>query len=93
MGQQHSEEHILAYLSANNIAREDVKRIYTELSPCEAKCLPALNAHFQGMRKKVKIEFSWFHANYQDFQNCSHKPGTQQRMEQKKWRRDKVTAQ
>ena len=91
-GDGHTEKHILKYLKDKKIPRENVTRIYSELSPCIAQCLPALSQHFEGMRPKVTIEFSWFHGTGQQYQDCSHKNATQERKTQKKERRDRVSA-
>jgi|GEM_PF-6090178 len=60
-GDGHSEEHILAYLKEKSIPREQVTRIFSELSPCLDKCLPSLSSHFAGIRSQVTLEFYWYH--------------------------------
>jgi hypothetical protein len=91
-GDGHTEKHILTYLKDKKIPRENVTRIYSELSPCIAQCLPALSKHFEGMKSKVTIEFSWFHGTGKQYQGCNHGNATQDRKTQKKERRDRVSA-
>jgi hypothetical protein len=86
-GDGHTEKHIIKYLKDKKIPRENVARIYSELSPCIAQCLPALSKHFEGIRPKVTIEFSWFHGTGKQYQGCKHENATQDRKTQKKeWR-------
>lgn len=66
----HSEQNILAYMTAQNIPKEAVTRIFTELSPCQGQCLPALSQRFEGVRKNVSLEFHWIHSTGQNHKTC-----------------------
>lgn len=66
----HSEQNILAFMTAQNIPKEAVTRIFTELSPCQGQCLPALSERFAGVRKNVCLEFHWIHSTGQNYKTC-----------------------
>jgi hypothetical protein len=66
----HSEQNILAYMTSNNIPKEAVTRIFTELSPCQGQCLPALSQRFEGVRKNVTLQFHWIHSTGQNYKTC-----------------------
>lgn len=69
----HSEQNILSFMAANNIPKESVTRIFTELSPCVTQCLPVLSQHFEGVRKNVTIEFHWVHDTELGYKTCGKK--------------------
>lgn len=89
---EHSEQHILAFLKSKGIKREDVTRIYTELSPCVKKCFPALSEHFKGIRKNITIDYTWNHSDYKEYTNCGKQEAYQERLQKKRDRREKVAA-
>jgi hypothetical protein len=66
----HSEQNILAYMTSQNIPKEAVTRIFTELSPCQGQCLPALSERFEGVRKNVTLQFHWIHSTGQNYKTC-----------------------
>jgi hypothetical protein len=66
----HSEQNILAYMTSQNIPKESVTRIFTELSPCQGQCLPALSERFEGVRKNVTLQFHWIHSTGQNYKTC-----------------------
>ena len=66
----HSEQNILAYMTSQNIPKEAVTRIFTELSPCQGQCLPALSERFEGVRQNVTLQFHWIHSQGQNFKTC-----------------------
>lgn len=66
----HSEQNILAYMTAQKIPKEAVTRIFTELSPCQSQCLPALSERFEGVRKNVTLQFHWIHSTGQNYKTC-----------------------
>lgn len=59
----HAEQHLLNYMDAQKIKPDQVMRIYTELSPCLARCLPALQTRFKGYEKCLVIEYTWVHTD------------------------------
>lgn len=66
----HSEQNILAYMTSQKIPKEAVTRIFTELSPCQGQCLPALFQRFEGVRKNVTLQFHWIHSTGQNYKTC-----------------------
>lgn len=66
----HSEQNILAFMTSQNIPKEAVTRIFTELSPCLNQCLPALSEKFAGVRKNVTLQWHWIHSTGQNYKTC-----------------------
>jgi hypothetical protein len=86
----HSEEVLLDYMGSNGIPKEAVTRIFSELSPCAAKCLPALSDYFKGVRKNITLEFRWVHNQEADYRTCTGQPAKQIRQESRQARYDRL---
>lgn len=89
-GDGHSEQHLLAFLNEKKIPKESVTRIFSELSPCEARCLPALSAYFAGARKNITLEFNWLHSGEGKYSTCKGKNANALRSEVKAERRKRA---
>ncbi len=58
---EHSEQAMVAALREAGIEPSQVRRIYSELSPCLDRCLPALKEFLGDHARNVHLEFTWLH--------------------------------
>src|SRR5690606_26158439 len=59
----HSEQAMIRALTKANIQPTQVARIYSELSPCIERCMPALRAWLGDHAANVDLEYTWAHGD------------------------------